>query len=463
MTGIVLDRSSSQPLSLQLTVALRKAVTGKSFSPGDRLPPSRHMAQNLGVSRNLVIAAYEQLAAEGYLSGRVGRGTYVTPEAGRVRRFPGPLDGGGDPGRSGGAPVEFDFMPGRPDLSAIPVDRWAECLRDEARRGSARDRGYGGTEGDERLRRAVSAWLFRIRGLEVSAEDILATVGTAQSLLLIALSVERGAFHCEDPCIPYAREAFASVSHRVVCLEADEFGALPPVGTSGSGVCYLNPSHQFPRGTRMPLERRLEFLEWADRTGSLIIEDDYDAEFRYEGLPISPMAGIAGPRVVYAGTFSKCLFPSLRIGYLIASGPLGRKLRARKRALMMRVPGDVQRALALFLERGYLDAHVRSMKKVYRERAGRIRAELDRRMGNRWRADGTEGGFHWSVRFEGARFGSEFFAACSGAGLALKGEGHYRMGEDLRTDRLVLGFGNIRDDRIEEGIELLCSLVGSAW
>ena len=284
--GLVLDRNSSQSLFLQLTVALRKAVTGELYSPGDRLPPSRLMALNLGVSRNLVTAVYDQLAAEGYLSGKVGRGTFVTPEAGRAKQRS--VTFGKNPrGRSGGSPVEYDFTPGRPDLSAIPIDRWSESLKDAVRNGAVSERGYGPAEGSDRLRRAISALLFRVRGLEVSADDILITAGTAQSLLLLALSVERGTFYCENPCIPSAREAFKAVSHRIKHLDADTKGALTPDRNAG-GVCYLNPSHQFPRGTRMSLERRLEFIDWAKESDSMIIEDDYDSEFRYEGLPIPP-------------------------------------------------------------------------------------------------------------------------------------------------------------------------------
>ena len=426
---------------------------------GERLPSSRVLASDIGVSRNLVTSAYEQLAAEGYLEATVGRGTFVA-----VRQSENPPENGlGDQPSSGGssglpapaAPPRFDFIPGRPDLSHIPVTRWNECLRDGSGSGGERTWGYGDAAGDPGLKEGICDWLNRIRGFAVHPDRVIVTSGTAQSLLLLALTLKgfsKENFYCENPSIPYARNAFTSAGFRIRALPAGRKGPGQP---EEAGVVYLTPSHRFPQGGILPAHQRQEFISWAREQDSLIIEDDYDAEFRYAGSPVEPMVCIDPHYVVYLGTFSKCLFPGLRLGWMIVPDRLLPAIHAMKNDLYMRSPLLLQKAMRRFLEQGYLDRHVLAMKKIYRSRRDRITAILDEQFPGGWESGGKDAGYHLSITIPGIVLDDSFFRRCSDEGIAVRGEGHYSFGGRLTTRNLLIGYGNIRDDRLDEGMNRL--------
>ena len=461
MLSLNVSRESPQSLQLQVVNGLRHAIDSNSLGLGERLPPSRTLASDIGVSRNLVTAAYEQLTSEGYLEATVGRGTFVASRC---------CIGGGDelagpppPSGSGGHPTtiqkpRYDFTPGRPDLGLVPTARWNECLKDGFRQAGNAQWGYGPAEGDRSLRAQAASWLHRIRGLAVHPDRLVITSGTSESLRLLAMALRERSlmFHSENPSIPYARKAFTSCGSEARTMAADSEGPIPPVG---SGIAYLTPSNRFPRGGVLPAGRRGQFLDWAAVNDGLILEDDYDAEFHYGGAPVEPMVRHDFRRVVYLGTFSKSLFPGIRIGYMIVPDGLREAVYSMKSELLIRSPLFLQKALARFLERGYLDRHVLKMKQVYMKRRDRIAGFLNRRFTDEWEAPGLESGFHLSVRFLGRRYDGPFFTRLAGASIALRGENHYSLEQDRPTDRLVLGYGNIRDDRLEEGLEALAGLI----
>jgi GntR family transcriptional regulator/MocR family aminotransferase len=458
MLGLTLDRASRRSLALQLADGLRKAVVSGALPAGTRLPPSRALAEDLGISRRLVTDAYEQLAGEGYFETRAGHGTYAAALPTRTPHASAP---GGAAVRPRRAPVRFDFTPGIPDLAGFPRQAWRRAVEESISLARPADLSYGPALGDLRLREAITAYLYRFRGLSADPEALCVTSGTAHSLSLLSRLLPPSAFLCEDPGLPFARDAFASAGWRCRTMQVDEGGALPTgLGDVPRGaLLYLTPSHQFPTGALLPLRRRVELLERAAAADGLVLEDDYDSEFRFRGSPVPPLASLDGDRVVYLGTFSKCLAPFVRVGYLLPPPRLVGPLADLVRRTNQRGSIPHQRALARFLEEGRLEKHVLAMKRRYRARLEVVLAFLARRFGADAQANGAETGFHLHVRFARRRFGRAFEDGCAAAALRVSTEGDFRAAPTGESDALVIGYGNVADERLEEGLAVLGDLV----
>jgi GntR family transcriptional regulator/MocR family aminotransferase len=454
MFGILLDRSSRRTLALQVADGLRRAVLSGDIPAGARLPASRTLAQELGISRRLVTDAYEQLTGEGYFETRAGHGTYAAAlpawsarPAGTARvsrHVPHPE-------------VLFDFAPGIPDLSSFPMKAWRRVADESLSLARRRELGYAPVFGDKRLREAISAYLYRIRGLSADPERICITAGTSQSLALLAQLRVVSSLYSEDPGLAFSRAAFESAGVRCRPVAVDEHGALPTgLGRIPRGSAfYLTPSHQFPTGALLSLRRRLAFLELVTRADGLILEDDYDSEFRFRGAPVPPLASLDASRVVYLGTFSKCLAPFVRTGFLIAPDRLVEPLADFLRRGNLRGSLVHQGALARFIEGGHLDRHVFQAKRRYRARLEAILSFFERRLAGEARISGAETGFHVHVRFRSRRFGPALVGACEGEGLRLSLETEWRAEPPAECDALVLGYGNVADARLLEGLDRL--------
>ncbi len=460
MLGITLDRASRRSLALQLADGLRKAVVSGALPAGAKLPPSRALAEELGISRRLVTDAYEQLAGEGYFETRAGHGTWAAAFPARTSHAVAPGTAAVRPRR---AQVRFDFTPGIPDLAHFPAPAWRRAVEESLSLARAAELSYGPALGDLRLREAIAAYLHRFRGLFADPAALCVTFGTAHSLSLLSRLFPPSTFIGEDPGLPYARDTFASAGWRCRTVQVDEGGALPTgLGDVPRGsVLYLTPSHQFPTGALLPLRRRVELLERAAAADGLVLEDDYDSEFRFRGSPVAPLAALDADRVVYLGTFSKCLAPFVRVGYLAAPARLVGPIADLVRRTNQRGSVPHQRALARFLEEGKLEKHVLAMKRRYRARLEVILAFLARRFGADARPSGAETGFHVHVRFTGRRFGKPFEEACAAAALRVSTEDDFRAAPRLHaeSDALVIGYGNVADERLEEGLAVLGDLV----
>jgi len=386
---IALDGRGS--LSEQVFRALCQAILGGTLPASARLPPSRTLAAELGVSRNTVVLAYEQLLAEGYVQARVGSGTYVATElpeaarglvgvgattadaqhataAPRVSRYARRLVTIMDEARLVWTPrtrsVPYDFRYARPSFEDFPHEAWCRVLARRARRASVRALDYGSPAGAPELRQAVATYLARARGVACDPEQVLIVNGSQQALDLCARVVldPGDAVVTEDPGYPAARAVFAALGARVRPCPVDDKGI--DVGArafrSGARLAYVTPAHQFPTGATMPLTRRLELLAWARRHDALVLEDDYDSEYRYRGRPVQALAGLdRDGRVLYAGTFSKLLFPALRLGFLVLPPALIEPFRRAKGAADTGSPTVLQLALADFLADGHFERHLR--------------------------------------------------------------------------------------------------------
>jgi GntR family transcriptional regulator/MocR family aminotransferase len=388
--SLVLDPRSSEPLYLQVYRALRRAVLAGELPPGTRLPATRALAAELSVARNTVLAAFDQLLAEGYVEGRVGDGTYVAralpadlprampeipatpPARPALSRLGQAL--AGFPRLSGSDAEPVPFRHGLPALDAFPFADWSRLAGRVWRNPPTRLLGNGDPAGYRPLREALAAYLGAARGVRCEAEQVIVVSGSQQALDLAGrLLLDPGdAAWIEDPGYLGARAALLAAGADLIPVPVDEEGLDVAAGRrlqSSARLAYVTPSHQFPLGRTMSLSRRLAFLEWADSAGAWILEDDYDSEYRYVGRPLPALQGLdRAERVIYVGTFSKVLFPALRLGYLVAPPRLVEAF-TRARALADRQPPALEQAvLTEFIEAGHFARHLRRMRALYAQR-----------------------------------------------------------------------------------------------
>src|SRR3954471_2447283 len=418
-----LDRTATEPLHHQLYRQIRDELRSGNFSQSaSRLPSTRALAVELGVSRLTVNDAFAQLHAEGYLVTKAGSGTFVAdplPDvflaADRESRPPHPKQERHVSKRVNRIPdqragSQFDLGPtdvppgalltsGIPAVDEFPIAIW-ERLRAQvlARKGANLLR-YGSNRGDADLREAVAAYLCDFRGAHCHADQILIVAGMQQAMLISAMAVlDRGdAAWLEDPGFHQARRVLALAGATIVPRPVDREGLVIEGARSRRPpkLIYLTPSHQFPLGVTMSLKRRKAVLEFAHKRGAYILEDDYNAEFRFSGPPLPCLQGLdrAG-RVIYAGTMSKILYPSLRLGYLLVPAPLVDAVAKLRTVIDQHSPTIDQATLARFIAEGFYLSHVRRMRKVYAERRAIFTELFNRLLGHRFTLDIADAGLH---------------------------------------------------------------------
>jgi len=419
------DRQTSIPLFRQLYARIREAILIGQLEGGTRLPPTRELAEQLHISRNTVINAFEQLIAEGYLEGKVGAGTYVAnvlPEEVlqdrvNIRLRPGACheqtpsisQRGQLLTASTVAPLRYAsppraFQPGLPAIDHFPFDTWSKlaayCWRNPPHELLC----YGDPHGYQPLREAIASYLKAARGVKCEADQIVIVSGSQQALDLTArILLDPGDAVCiEDPGYLGARHAFVGAGARLVPVAVDDEGLQVDAAMAHDQdirLVYVTPSHQYPMGVTMSLARRLTLLEWATRKGMWIVEDDYDSEYRYTGRPLAALQGLDETgRVIYMGTFSKVLLPSLRLGYLVVPPTLVETF-VKARALADRHSPSIDQAiLAQFMQEGHFTRHIRRMKKLYMERQAVLVEAVERELHGVLQIPPTQGGLHVAGR-----------------------------------------------------------------
>ncbi|GGR62482.1 GntR family transcriptional regulator/MocR family aminotransferase [Nocardioides luteus] len=460
---LALDLTDRSVRSASLYRALRDALADGRLKAGDRLPASRALAKDLGISRNTVATVYERLVAEGFLESRVGAGTYVaesTPQprneatSGALRPRAGwrwtPRPTSGD-----GAVPAYDLRVGIPDAELFPFDTWRRILAAESRLRGHNPGAYPSPAGLPRLREALAHTVAYHRGVRADPDQIVVTSGTQQALDLVArVLLEPGdVVAVEDPGYASARDLFASHGARVVPVPVDEAGLVVADIPEQARLVYTTPSHQFPLGVRLSRSRRRELLAFAHTHGAGIVEDDYDSEFRFTERPLEPLHALDDQgRVIYVGTFSKSLLPSLRTGYLVAPGTLVDSLLAAKQLADGFGPVQPQAALARFLEEGLLARHVRKASKTYAARRSLLLETLAT-----WPVEvlPSAAGLHLSAY---ADVPPDLRERAAADGLAVDTIAANRLLPG--RDGLFLGYGAVRTETLPRGLELLARLAG---
>lgn len=462
MLGIVLDRDSPRPLGRQLCDALRSRIISGELAARTRLPSTRELAVQLGLSRTLVLDAFEQLAAEGYLAGRRGSGSYVSTGVAIAQR---PVAGvKPSPVATAPDPHLVDFRTGLPALDRFPREAWARALRDAARHLPQRSYGYGDPEGLPALREAASAYLYRARGVRAPAEDLVITSGSTQTLAILArirCSRERGAV-LENPCHCAASELLRRERVPVTPVGVDEHGLdTAQLPKAGAALVYVTPSHQFPLGMVLPAWRRAELVTWARTRSALILEDDYDGEYRYTGSPLLPLRESDPGRVVYAGTFSKVFSPGIRLGYAILPPAVRADWRFYKMHNDVHSSIVEQAAMAAFMASGKLERHIHRMRRVYAARRTALLEELQEVFGSGCQVSGEASGLHLAVRFDGVCFDTQTVAKIHAAGAKVYPATEHALRPVPGLEEVVLlGYGALDERTIRRGVRALASGLG---
>lgn len=397
------------PLELRVRVqrALRQLILDGVLAPGSRLPATRTLAQSLGVSRDTVEMAYVQLQLDGYIVRREGSGSFVSEKIGpslrgtRTRKvnlagLPPRADGavalsarGADILASGGVADQQEvkaFATGLPETRTFPMNIWERLQRQALKDYRPSALLHGDPQGAEPLRQAIAGYLNLERGAKVTADQVLVLSSTRQALFLCAqVLVDAGKpILMEDPGYFGARKAFELAQLKIVPVPVDEKGLRTDrlyADTSGASTLYVTPSHQYPTGATLALERRLELTAWAAERQGWIIEDDYDSQFHYEGLPTACVQGVDKyNRTIYLGTFSKSLFPGLRMGYMVLPQELVKPMSYARSILDGHTPQLAQLTLARFIEDGHFGAHIRAMRKIYAVRREAMAHAVERHL-----------------------------------------------------------------------------------
>jgi GntR family transcriptional regulator / MocR family aminotransferase len=431
--------------------ALREAVRTGRLAADTRLPSSRTLAADLGIARNTVAEAYGQLVGEGWLVAAHGSGTRV---AGQVSAaWPAPSGAAAE-----GSRFRYDLRAGSPDLSSFPRTEWLAAARRALLGAPAEAFGYTDPRGRPELRAALAGYLARARGVRIVPERIVICSGFTQSLgLLCQVLRARGATTLAAEAYGLAgnRSTAAAAGLRLQTLPVDDQGARIQELTRADAV-LLTPAHQFPLGPALAAARRIQLIHWARDTGGLIIEDDYDGEFRYDRQPIGALQSLAPDQVVYAGTASKTLAPGLRLGWLAVPAHLIDDIAAAKAAADRHSSTLDQLALAEFISRGGYDRQIRRRRLAYRRRRDRLLAELHRHA-PRLQVRGIAAGMHALLQLPEGRTEDETVNRAAHRGLALEGLGAYRLTQQPQQPALVLGYATPPDHAFTGAIARLCA------
>jgi len=471
-SGIQLD--PARGLARQLYQALRERILDGRLAGNTRLPASRELADRLGVSRNTVGRAFDQLYAEGFVQARVGDGTYVAELAASARP---PALQPSSPAPSAalqrvqaqqlrvpasGAPRAFRV--GVPAFDLFPFETWARLQARFWRKPSPARLGYGDPAGDGQLRELVAAYLRNSRGLHCDPAQIVITCGAQQAISLCAqLLVDPGdRVAVENPGYRAAGHAFAAAGAQLcgVPVDGDGLDVTALAQVENCRLAYVTPSHQYPTGVTLSLARRLELLAWAERNDGWIVEDDYDGEYRYRGTPLAPLAALDRQgRVLYVGTFCKITFPALRLGYLVLPAKLA-PLFAQRRALDMRNSEiGTQVVMAEFIAGGHFQRHIRRMRGAARSRRDALLRAWPAQIPGCAALPAVDAGLHLCVRVDSLRRETELITAAAAVGVEINALSGYWLDEtagsaDQRAG-LVLGFAAVPEAQIVEAVRLL--------
>lgn len=457
----ILNSHDPVPLYRQLYNQIREHVLSGKLPADSKLPSVRDLSDQLSASRNTVEGAYQELYAEGYIYSKPRSGYFVSAldqEAAplSLSRKSRKLDHLPEPASC----YTFDFHPARLDGESFPTALWRKCFMDSLRESSRELSQYGNPQGEWGLRCSIQGYLERSRGVVCDPEQIVICAGLQHGLGIVAhlLKGSHSVVAVENPGYPLPRAVFRNHSFEIVPV---------PVGASGldldllkagiSTIAYVTPSHQLPMGCVMPVANRLKLIEWAESSGKLIIEDDYDSELRYHGKPIPSLQGLRPHgNIIYSGTFSKMLSPALRVSYLVLPHPLLATYRRLFQDYFSTVSLLEQRTLAKFMEQGHWDRHVRRMRIIYKKKHDTLLRAVEHHFGSQAVVVGQGAGLHVVLQLAGTTLGeTEIIERAQQKGIRLfPFSAFFATGEPVST-RLMLGFGGMAAGEIEQGIALL--------
>ncbi len=476
------DRASGVPFYRQIYEGYRAAILSGQLRPGQRLPSTRALAAELNISRLPVINAFEQLLHEGYIEGKTGAGTYVNESI--PDELTRPILSGGlakrrlramPPVREEGAAPPGSIMPGNPGglgafrvslpaLDHFPHKIWSRLVSRHAKRQTIEFMAYGDPAGYHPLREAIAEYLRAARAVNCEAGQILITSGSQMALQICAMALlsPRDAVCVEDPGYPGARDALKISGANLAPIAVDDEGidvhAMAKLGKKVPAV-YVTPSHQYPLGSSMTASRRLELLDWAQRRQSWIIEDDYDSEYRYASRSIGALQGMdTDSRVIYIGTFSKVLFPALRVGYVVVPQTLLSQFVRLREALDIFSPTLYQLVLTDFLQEGHFARHLRRMRSLYLSRRNALVESLQAHLGKTLIPYNTDAGLHLSAFLPSGANDLEIVRRAAQQGISAGALSDCYVSSRPKSG-LILGFGGADETRIDAAAQILGKVI----
>ncbi|MDQ6423613.1 PLP-dependent aminotransferase family protein [Paenibacillus sp. LHD-117] len=465
MLWFPVDRASSISLTIQVYEQVRRRILQNELNEGERLPSSRELASSVGVSRNIVLEVYDRLLAEGYLEVRPQSGTYVA--AGSHILSEAAQDRLGEAVAAIGRPSPLvdtiDFRAAHPAADYFPRAVWGRLAREVCMDTPERAFGYAKPEGTAELRHVLARYLLQARGVRCHPDQIVVTSGATQALHLVTelLAKDKQArIAVEDPVTDEMRTIFSYAGADLLPVPVDDKGILPEKlpELDRPDFVFVIPSHQFPLGGTLPIQRRIQLIEYARRMDCCIVEDDYDSEFTYEGVPVHSLQGLDPERVIYVGTFSKILSPALRIGYAVLPVRYVEAYRRLKWFADRHTSTLEQLILARFMEEGYFDRHIRRMRKIYRKRRETLVSGLRKHLPEA-HILGESAGMHLVVEFSDIRFTDKLMERIRVEGVQVYAVEHYVLVKGRHEHQIVMGYGGLPPEAILEGVARLAKAI----
>lgn len=455
-----LHRELPEPLYSQLYHWIKKEIEEGRLLPGMKMPSIRQMTTHLKVSRNTVVLAYQQLQSEGYLDSVPKSGIWVAeiekpPLHPIEKAFPIKQE------CKPSSEILVNFEYGNVDLDKFPMKKWKKCLSYVLDQENNWLFEYGEKQGEYALRREISNYLLQSRGVHCLPEQIVITSGTQNSISLIChlLDLQQERVAMEEPGYSVVRTVFKNEGCHVVPVPLEKDGlSLEHVQSSRAKAVYVTPSHQFPFGMVLPISKRLQLLTWAYQTNGYIIEDDYDSEFRYRGQPIPSLKSLdEEERVIYLGTFSKSFLPTIRLSYIVLPPSLLVQYTSKFGHYNQSVSPIIQRAMALFIESGEFEKHIRRMRKSYQRKHQALLRNIEQNMGTKVNIIGENSGLHILLKVNTVS-SFELIEAALQKGVKVYSPSKFWLYPTSESDTyIMLGFGGLSIEEIEKGIRLLAS------
>lgn len=454
---LYIDRDGDLSLIRQVYEQIKGMILDGNLQEGEKLPSTRWLSEDLKISRNVVLEAYEQLMSEGYINSRHGSGTMVskgvcyrrTETVQEIKSFH-------DPNKHTESNL-IDFRSGIPALDLFPQKDWGRLFNQVFNEVPSSAFSYCSSEGIMKLRQALSKYLFRVRGINCSPEQIMITSGSTQGLSLISklLFCPNSEIIAEDPIHYGLLKVISSYGYLINAVPVDNSGLRTDLIESSNNVSfvYVTPSHQFPLGGILPIQRRIELIKFAKEKDCYIVEDDYDSEYRYEGQPVSSLYELEPNQVIYIGSFSKILAPALRLGYIILPPSL------IPRYLKLKLYSDVhtealsQHVLAQFINNGKLERHIWKMKKEYNKKRQAVISNLSLNFPGKFQIEGQAAGLHLVASFNNISFTEEVLKKIQQESVKVYPVEKYAIHKGNHTNKIILGYGHLSINEIEEGIK----------
>ncbi|SER55138.1 GntR family transcriptional regulator / MocR family aminotransferase [Gracilibacillus ureilyticus] len=453
-----LDHQSKQPLYLQISDYFKQEIVRGKIKAMEKLPSKRVLANHLGISLNTVQAAYEQLRAEGFIKSEERKGLYVQEIEGGQYFESTPHYSQQTPSRSENTEYLIDFNSGKVDLDQFPYHLWRKLTTEALYEENSMLLQMGDPQGEYSLRTEIAAYLYQSRGVNCSPEQIVIAAGTQQLVGLLSILIGPDYHYAlEDPGFHRTKQVLKDYRITTVPISLDQSGiSVKELLVSQAKVVYVTPSHQFPNGMVMPISRRMELLKWARETGSFIIEDDYDGEYRYKGKPIPSLQGLdRHGSVIYLGTFSKSLIPSIRTSYAVLPPALTKKYQVQLTIYKQTVSRFHQDTLYKFMQRGHYQRHLNKMRALYRKKHNILLNAIEKKMGESVKVIGENAGLHILLRVCNGMTEEQLIKSASEKSVKVYPTSIYHDKRLNGEPEILMGFGGLAIEEIEEGIQIL--------